>query len=53
MTSYSDFCKRYRLDPALESSRLEYSEAMKALRALYGASATAEAQEAIDKARSH
>ena len=51
MTDYKTFCDHYRLDPTLESSRLEYEEAMNALRALYGASAEAEAAEAIDKAR--
>jgi len=51
MTDYKTFCDHYRLDPTLESSRLEYQEAMNALRALYGASAEAEAAEAIDKAR--
>jgi len=51
MTDYETFCDHYQLDPSLSSSRLEYQEAMKALRALYGASAEAEASEAIDKAR--
>jgi len=51
MTDYETFCDHYQLDPSLSSSRLEYQEAMKAPRALYGASAEAEASEAIDKAR--
>lgn len=53
MSSYHSFCKRFGLDPALESSRAEYNEAMVALKALYSASATTKAQEAIEKAKSH
>ena len=51
MTDYKTFCDHYRLDPTLESSRLEYEEACAALQALHEASAEAEAAEAIDKAR--
>ena len=53
MSDYLAFCEHYRLDPESEGARLEYAEAVAALQALYGASAEAEAREAIDKAKQH
>ena len=51
MDKYHKFCHRYGLDPDLASSRNQYEEAGDALKALYKASATVQAEEAIRKAR--
>ena len=51
MTDYTQFCKRYRLDPNTDDARRQYEEAQANLRALYSVAAKDEAQDAIDEAR--
>ena len=51
MTGYKRFCERYELDPSTPEAREQYRVAQESLAALHGAAATAEAGEAIDRAR--
>jgi hypothetical protein len=51
MTSYKQFCERFRLNPASQDARDQFEKAQANLRALYSVSAEDQAQEAIDKAQ--
>ena len=51
MTDYTQFCKRYRLDPNTDDARRQYEEAQANLRALYSVTAKDEAQDVINKAK--
>lgn len=51
MTDYTQFCKKYRLNPNTDDARRQYEEAQASLRALYSVAAKNEAHDAINKAK--
>ena len=51
MTDFKRFCEKYDLDPNTDRARRKYQEAEDNLKALYSASAKAQADEAILRAQ--